>query len=76
MISNKKKFYIFFFIVRIRYKPVFTLYFVCRIGSYDTQDVINNLVMFASLSWLEVANPSQATLWRAILYLCPAQLIR
>ena len=48
----------------------------CRIGSYDGQDLINNLVMSASLAWLQAANPTQSTLWRAILCLSPAQLIR
>ena len=46
----------------------------CRIGSYDGQDVINNLVMFASLT--QAVNLSQPTLWGAILFLSPAQLMR
>ena len=46
----------------------------CRVGSYDGQDVINNLVMYAYLT--QRASFTQPTLWWAILFLSPAQLIR
>ena len=46
----------------------------CRVGSYDGQDVINNLVMYGYLT--QRASLTQPTLWWAILFLSPAQLIR
>ena len=51
-----------------------TLILAARVGSYDGQDVINNLVMYAYLT--QRPSLTQPTLWWAILFLSPAQLIR
>ena len=45
-----------------------------KVRNYDSQDIINNLVMYGALVYLDTRAAS--SLWLEILCLCPAQLIR
>ena len=45
-----------------------------KVRNYDSQDVINNLMMYGALVYLDTRAAS--SLWLEILCLCPAQLMR
>ena len=45
-----------------------------KVRNYDSQDVINNLMMYGALVYLDTRAAS--SLWLEILCLCPVQLMR
>ena len=63
-------------LVQLAAAGVLALVLADRLGSYDVQDLVNNIIMIICLTWINNSRPSQFHLWLSILCLSPAQLMR